>query len=110
MSKINNNSQQHPVVVTAIPEASPSSQQPAAQAYVANVSSEPISVEAHVVRPPRTDLERVGLENETIGVCRRCRRQFARPLGVHDGNAAYYRCPECVGIKAEDIIASCIIS
>jgi hypothetical protein len=49
-------------------------------------------------------------ENERFGICRRCRRQFERPPGVHDGQAQYYRCKECDGVRLQEmIIDSCII-
>ena len=49
-------------------------------------------------------------EDSRFGICRRCRRRFARPAGVNDGQSSYYRCSDCDGIKFEDIISSCIIS
>lgn len=79
-------------------------------ATAVSVDAKPVEVHAQAERQPRTELERLGLENETIGVCRRCRRQFVRPPGVHDGSAQYYRCQECAGLKFEDILYSCIIS
>jgi DNA-directed RNA polymerase subunit RPC12/RpoP len=83
---------------------------PVVTAVPITAQGEVIQVHAQAERIPRTDLERMGLENETIGVCRRCRRQFERPPGVHDGSAQYYRCPECAGIKFEDVLYSCTIS
>ena len=49
-------------------------------------------------------------EDSRVGICRRCRRQFTRPLGVNDGQAQYYRCPECEGYRLSDLIAgSCVV-
>lgn len=73
------------------------------------IVNETTVVQGYPERTPRTDLERVGLETQEIGVCRRCRRQFRRPAGVNDGQAAFYRCSECVGLKFEDIVNSCTI-
>jgi len=95
--------QAEPVVLTAVPVN--------AQATTSNQVHQATVVEGHPIREPRSDLERMGLENDEVRVCRRCRRQFIRPPNVHDGQAAYYQCPECVGLKAEDIYNSfCAIS
>jgi hypothetical protein len=51
--------------------------------------------------------------SEEWGICRRCRREFRRPPGVNDGQAQYYRCPECSDDKVrwnEFFSGSCIIA
>lgn len=50
-------------------------------------------------------------DNGRYGVCRKCRRVFERPPGVNDGQAQYYRCPECDNERWPDmIISSCVLS
>ncbi|RYG62095.1 hypothetical protein EON64_18150 [archaeon] len=44
------------------------------------------------------------VEDEHVGVCRRCRRVFERPSGVNDGQAQYFRCAECLKSNWADII------
>mmetsp|Transcript_2982 Transcript_2982/g.2641 ORF Transcript_2982/g.2641 Transcript_2982/m.2641 type:complete len:110 (-) Transcript_2982:137-466(-) len=93
-NNLRNNSHQNknePVFVTAIPVSQP----PVVQGYASPL------VETGVNN---------GLENERYGICRRCRRQFERPRGVNDGQAQYYSCPECAGIKLSDLLFSCVIS
>lgn len=49
-------------------------------------------------------------EDARVGICRRCRRQFTRPLGVNDGQAQYYRCAECEQHRLGDMFAgSCSV-
>lgn len=51
------------------------------------------------------------VENSRVGVCRRCRREFVRPIGVNDGQAQYYRCSECDAMRFDEmILASCSLS
>lgn len=50
------------------------------------------------------------VEDEHVGICRRCRRVFERPPGVNDGQAQYYRCSECEKHRWGDIVeGSCHI-
>eukprot|EP01031_Cornospumella_fuschlensis_P040664 gene40664-49579_t len=50
------------------------------------------------------------VEDEHVGVCRRCRRTFERPPGVNDGQAQYFRCAECLKNNWSDIIeGSCVL-
>jgi hypothetical protein len=51
------------------------------------------------------------VENSRVGVCRRCRREFVRPIGVNDGQAQYYRCSECDAMRFDEmILESCSLS
>ena len=65
---------------------------------------------AYVVPEQATYVASEPLENANVGICRRCRRQFTRPVGVNDGQAQYYRCQECEGYRWNDIFeGSCVI-
>ena len=71
---------------------------------------EPTPVTATVAQPPVMVVEGVAEDNR-IGICRRCRQQFVRKPGVHDGMAQYYRCESCEEHRLADIIiGSCTIS
>ncbi len=87
------NEQQYPTV-TAVP-----------------VEQNPQTISPTVAFAQEIPITSTGLyENERFGICRRCRRQFERPPGVHDGQAQYYRCKECDGVRFQEIIIdSCII-
>lgn len=64
-------------------------------------------VTATIAQPP---LEVEATAANDIGTCRRCRQQFVRRPGVHDGEAQYYRCEECEKFRLQDIIeGSCTI-
>lgn len=86
---------------------------------VAVTVSDPIAVPTaatpHAARVVATqhhgDLSPAIVEDEHVGICRKCRRVFERPPGVNDGQAQYYRCPECNGTRWGDMIAgSCIVN
>lgn len=63
----------------------------------------PVQVQAQSVQ--------VTVENSRVGVCRRCRREFVRPIGVNDGQAQYYRCSECDAMRFDEmILSSCSLS
>eukprot|EP01038_Epipyxis_sp_PR26KG_P009802 gene9802-13189_t len=50
-------------------------------------------------------------QQELMGTCRKCGRQFQRSPEFHDGQAQYYRCPECFDERWTDIfVSSCVIS
>mmetsp|Transcript_29221 Transcript_29221/g.31873 ORF Transcript_29221/g.31873 Transcript_29221/m.31873 type:complete len:92 (-) Transcript_29221:1119-1394(-) len=91
MSSVN---QKDVPIVTAVPVDQPNSPPPI----------NPTVVYATQAVPPND-------QNERYGVCRKCRRVFERPPGVNDGQAQYFRCPECDNERWPDmIINSCVIS
>lgn len=74
------------------------------------------TVQATIAQPQQpspnshSDSYHIEGENNEYGICRRCRRNFRRPIGVNDGQAQYYRCQECESHRLEDIImGSCIL-
>ena len=52
----------------------------------------------------------VAPQNDSLGVCRRCRREFVRRPGVNDGQAQYYRCDDCESHRLSDMVwGSCSV-
>ena len=73
-------------------------------------SSTHVEVYAYPVQV-QTQSVQATVENSRVGVCRRCRREFVRPIGVNDGQAQYYRCSECDAMRFDEmILASCSLS
>jgi flavoprotein len=73
-------------------------------------SSTHVEVYAYPVQV-QTQSVQATVENSRVGVCRRCRREFVRPIGVNDGQAQYYRCSECDAVRFDEmILASCSLS
>lgn len=86
---------------------------PIATAVPVHVTSvqQPPPVQVHSTIAQEYLLNPQIVEDERHGVCRRCRRVFLRPPGVNDGQAQYYRCPDCDKDRLSEIILnSCILS
>lgn len=81
------------------------------------VPSAPVAVQATNAQPhvmvivDNPNIQDFVQEDEHTGICRKCRRPFQRPVGVHDGQAQYYRCEDCNKTRLLDIIeGSCNLS
>lgn len=74
-------------------------------------SSNHVEVHAYPVQVQQAQSVQATVENSRVGICRRCRREFVRPIGVNDGQAQYYRCSECDAMRFDEMImASCTLS
>ena len=85
----------------------------AAAAAKSNRASSSTHVEVLYAYPVQVQSQSVHatVENSRVGVCRRCRREFVRPIGVNDGQAQYYRCSECDAMRFDEmILESCSLS